>query len=126
MAPPAGPSSGNTEPLSKRPPQQDKTARSAAEEHVWREDLATSLRQQGVPEGEIQAHLDGLNAPSGPPSAEEIYPPYELTPGEMSDDELREKIRSSLQDSGFPPEEIEQHVEAAFQMMRKGQQEPTK
>jgi hypothetical protein len=125
MTPPAGPSLGNTEPLSKRPPQQDKAARSD-DDHAWREDLAASMRQQGVPEGEIQTHLDGLNALSGPPSAEEIYSPYELTPGEMSDDELKEQIRSSLQDSGFSPEEIERHVEAAFQMMRQGQQKQAK
>ena len=79
------------------------------------------MRQSGMSEADIQTILEGLIPPEG---SEEPYSPYEVTPVEASPEQLKEELKASLQDSGLPPEALDQAAEGLMLQLNRQVQRP--
>jgi len=80
-------------------------------------EMAASMRQSGMPEADIQNILESLKS-RATPTLEESYSPYEPAPSELSPEEIKAQMRAALENSGFPPEEIEQIVESSLPIIQ--------
>jgi hypothetical protein len=81
------------------------------------EETAASMRRSGIPDPDIQNILESLKS-KATPTLEEAYSPYEPAPSELSPEEIKAQIRAALENSGFPPEEIEQIVESSLPIIQ--------
>jgi hypothetical protein len=98
----------NFEPPDIKPP----TLAEQLEKKKIMDEMAAGLREQGIPETDIQRIVEGAFPP--PPSSEQQYSPYELSAEEKSPEDLKAELEASLREAGLKPEEIQHHVKGMF------------